>query len=314
MQATPALNETRLPRAVLRRSAAIAERIQARESEAAPAADLTPPAQPSADAAPPADPNPAPTAPPVDPRESDPAYWKQRFKVTEGVLRVEREERRDEATRFQQQLTELQDQVRSLQASAPAAEIDMGQFLTPEQIDTLGEEEARAVVKAAMSVAQTEVRKVVEAEIKPLRDQRQAEATAATKTAQQDFVAALTEIVPNFGEIDVTEGWKLWLAQEDPDTGIQRQAILDAHVRKGDAKKTAAMFQKYTKSVERPQPPVAPSGTGAVPSGDVPAANAAGLRPLTGAEIRDFYKRAATGKVTDAERTTFEARRKLPRR
>jgi hypothetical protein len=315
MQATPASNETRLPRAVLRRSAAIAERIQARESEAAPAAEPTPPATPSAEAAPSADPTPsAPAAPPVDPRESDPAYWKQRFKVTEGVLRAERTEREAEAQRFNQQLTELQDQIRTLQASAPEGEIDMGQFLTPEQIDTLGEEEARAVVKAAMNVAQSEVRKVVEAELKPLRDQRQADEASASRNAKVAFVEALTEILPNFGEIDASDGWKLWLTQDDPETGIQRQAILDAHVKKGDAKKVAGMFQKYEKEHALPQPPVAPSGSGAVPSGDILAANAAGLRPLTAAEIRDFFKRASLGKVTDAERVTFEARRKLPRR
>lgn len=130
MQATPALNETRLPRQVLQRSAAIAERQRAQaESEAASAAPPAPPAEPSAPAATTADPT--PPQPPADPRESDPAYWKQRFKVTEGVLRTEREARTKEALEFNQRITELQDQIRTLQASAPAPDLDMGQFLTP---------------------------------------------------------------------------------------------------------------------------------------------------------------------------------------
>lgn len=318
MQATPASNETRLPRQVLKRSAAIAERIQARESEAVPAAEATPPAQPSEAAATPAAPQPAaPAAPAPDPRENDPAYWRQRFKATEGVLRVERDERVAEVRSLKQQVAELQDQVRNLQASAPPAAIDLGQFLSPEQIETLGEEEAGAVVKAALNVAQAEVRKVVEAEIKPLREQRANDEANAAKSVRARFEEGLTELVPNYAEVDATDGWRQWLAQEVDIEGmgaVQRQVLLDQNVSAGDVKKTAAMFQAYLKTLTPPAPPVAPRGTGAVPSGEEPTPAMAGLRGLTSAEIKEFFKRAAMGKVTEQERVTFEARRKLPRR
>ncbi len=315
MQATPASNETRLPRQVLQRSAAIAERLQARESEAASAAAPTPPAEPSAEAATPA--APAPAAPPADPRESDPAYWKQRFKATEGVLRVEREARVASEGAFKQQISELQTQVRTLQAAAPAAAIDMAQFLSPEQIETLGEEEASAIVNAALKVAQAEARKAVEAEITPLREQRAAEAADAAKSARDRFVDALTEQVPDYAEIDKTEGWLAWLAQEVDVEGVgsvQRQVLLDQNVSSGNAKNVAAMFKAYLKTQARPTPPITPSGDGAVPSGEVPVPANAGLVGLTKAEIRGYFTRSALGKVTDAQRVAFEARMKLPRR
>lgn len=312
MQATPALNETRLPRQVLQRSAAIAERQRAQaESEAASAAPPAPPAEPSAPAATTADPT--PPQPPADPRESDPAYWKQRFKVTEGVLRTEREARTKEALEFNQRITELQDQIRTLQASAPAPDLDMGQFLTPEQIDTLGEEEAGAVVKAALKVAQAEVRKVIEAEIKPLRDQRAAEAAATVEDVKTRYKDKLTELMPDWLEIDATEGWLAWLAQEDEGTGLLRQSMLDDYIRKADAVRTAKLFKTYKDSIAPPVPPVAPRGTGAMPSEDLPVPSR-GLRPLGPGEAKAFYTKAATRGVTDAERAEFEARRKLPRR
>ena len=82
MQASPAKNETRLPRAVLKRSAAIEERIKARSEPETPDPALPTPAS-SAD---PANPNRRKTpAPPADPRRTAPACWKQRFDATAGV-------------------------------------------------------------------------------------------------------------------------------------------------------------------------------------------------------------------------------------
>jgi hypothetical protein len=57
-------------------------------------------------------------------------------------------------------------------------------------------------------------------------------------------------------------------------------------------------------------PPVAPPPAGAGGPDTPPAAATRSGYP-TPAEIKDFYKRAGLGKVSDAERTTFEARLKL---
>ena len=324
MQPSQASNETRLPRAVLRRSAAINERLAAKaaESEPHPADPNAPPASPSATAANPADPDPAPPAPTpsADPRENDPAYWKQRFNVTAGVLRTEREARQADATRFDQRLSELQNQILALQASAPAAAIELGSYLTPEQIETLGEEEATAVAEAARKAAREAVQAAIEVEIKPLRDQHAANQTANAEARKQQFVERLLELVPDFQVIDVMPEWADhdtgWLAEEDETTGVQRQKLMDEYVWKGDAKRVAALFNTFKASRQMPQPPVVPHGSGAPYGGDPPPVSAKGLKPLTPTEIRDFFKRAALGKrahppVTDAERTEFEARRKL---
>jgi hypothetical protein len=314
MQASQATNETRLPRAVLKRSAAIEDRIKARtEPKTDPADPNAPPAEPSAQAATTGDPTPPPQ-PPADPRESDPAYWKQRFNVTAGVLNKERGERRAEQEGFNRRLTELQEQVRTLQANAtpPAdASIDLGQFFTAEQVQALGEDECRTMAATALKAAQTTVRSAIDAEIKPLRDRQAADAAQAVTDRKTQFVDKLAELVPDYAEIDAADEWKAWLAQDDEHSQLQRQELLDRHVGALDATKVAKMFQSYKASKAPPAPPVAPRGTGNAPSGELPAPAAEMARPLTAAEKRDFYKRSALGKVKDPERKEFEARLKL---
>lgn len=315
MQASQASNETRLPRAVLRRSAAITARLEAQraESEASSAAPA-PPASPSADAAPPAEPTP-PTvvAPPAeDPRHSDPLYWKQRFDVTAGVLRAEREARAAEVAEFNRRLADQEDQIRALQAQLEQPQApDLTQILTKDQIETLGEDEARAVVDTALSVARDAARKAIEAEIKPLRDAKDREQARARVDNQAAFLTALAEEVPDFNEVNASEGWLAWLAQDDETTGVQRQILLDQHVGRGDSKRVAGMLKTYKKLAEgaTPTPPITPQGSGAAMPGTPPPQQMPSAP--TKAEIKDYYKRAALGKVKDSERQEFEARMKL---
>lgn len=306
MQASQAPNEPRLPRQVLKRSAEIQAHLDAqrtaRESETQPteATPLSVTPTPPVEPAPPA----------ADPREQDPAYWKHRFEVTSGLLRREREGRATDADGFLQQITELQGQIQTLRASSQSsAPVDLSAFLTPEQIEQLGEDESQTIVSTALKAAQTTVRQALEAEIKPLKARQANDEQRRVRDARDRFVDALIELVPDYEAIDATDGFKLWLTQEDPASGLERQELLDKHVQRFDAAKVAKLFKDYKTSLARPVPPATPAGTGAVPQGDVRLS--AVLTAPTSREIKDFFTRAALGKVTDAERAQFEARRKL---
>jgi hypothetical protein len=270
---------------------------------------VDPPTPEASTTTPPADPPPAPPAPPADPREADPAYWKQRFQVTEGLLKAEREHRKNDAGALRQQVLELQEQVRSLQAAAtqaqPASEVDLGQFFTPEQVEQIGEDEAKAIAQAAMRAATATAKQAIEAEIKPLRDARVEDAKQAAEERKVRFLDALAELVPDYAEIDQRDDWKAWLAADDG----ANQALLDLYISKANPVKVAGLFQGFQKTLEPPAPPVAPRGTGAA-AGNTPPAQP-GLTPPTPAEIRDFYKRSTLKRVSDQERAQFEARLKL---
>src|SRR6185295_987278 len=131
MQASQAKSsDVTLPRAILRRSANIEARIAARNAETeTPPAEQVPPVNPVSEpvAAPPVEvpTSPVELVPVTDPRETDPAYWKQRFKVTEGVLRSERSQRQAETADVNRRMTELQEQIRALQAEKPKPETDI---------------------------------------------------------------------------------------------------------------------------------------------------------------------------------------------
>lgn len=322
MQATSA-NESNitLPRAVVRRSAAIQARIDAKnvpEESSVPVTPITPPRDdPSVEVTPTVDTQSSEIVPETrgpDPRNEDAKYWKHRYEKTIGVLNKERREARDGQETLHQRITEMQRQVHDLQAKSTPSEskMDLGQFFTPEQIEQFGEEQCEAMAKAATKSAQAAAQQVVEREITPIREQQEREKAQTVEERKRAFTDKLEEQIPDYAEIDVSEDWLSWLAQEDEATGLVRQNILDSHIRVLDAGKVARVFKEFLKSkAPKLQPPIVGKGNGAGPSGEAPPVAPTALKPPTDAETRDFYKRAALGRVKDAERVEFEARMKL---
>lgn len=326
MQPNTASNDTKLPRAVLRRSAEIKARIDARRTpepdQPNHAGDAAPAATPAAPPAPPVDAQ--PQAPAGDPRDSDPAYWKQRFSVTEGILRSERAARTAQTEGLHQRVAELEGQLRSLQATAkPTEKIDIAQFYTPEQIAQYGAEQCEVMAETAMRAATATAQKLIDAAVQPIKQERERAAVNDATNAKQAFTDKLTELYPKWPTADVDPRWLAWLAEED-ENEVVRQTILNVYIDKGNATGAAKMFRAWEKSVAPavvpppPAPPITPSGSGANPGPENPGApspaSAADATPPTSAEIKDFYKRAATirpgrpGYVTDSDRVKFEAR------
>lgn len=307
MQASPAKNEVRLPRAVVERSARLQASLDARQQPAEPEP------KPSVETPPAAATPPTPTPPAADPRESDPAYWKQRHKVTEGLLRVERDARIADGQAHAQRVTELNAQIQSLQAGAPVAPTDLSRFFTPEQIEKFGEEQCRTMATAAEAAADVKIQAMqsrLEAQVQPLVDARKQDQTDAATRKRQDFEDALTAAYPTWREVDTNPAWLAWLAQTDESTGLARQDILNKHGQRLDAGRIATMFRQFEESTRPPAPPMAPHGTAGNGGGNAPPPAAAAAGYPSQAEIKDFYKRSALNKVTDSERATFEARMK----
>lgn len=278
-----------------------------------PASVTDPSAQPSAVAPTPAaaaaaPASPSPTAPAADPRENDPTYWRQRFKVTEGMLRTAQERHASELQRRDDEITQLRTQVRELEANRAPSKIDLAAFFSPEQIERFGEDQCEAMARAAMKAAGDQAQKLIETEVQPIRDRSKAEATRAENEKEAAFWEALAAAVPNYQEINARDDWLAWLMEDDASTGLPRQTILDQHRARRNAAGVAKVFADFELTLKRPTPPVAPPRAGA--SGDVAASQP--QMPAKGAptrtEIREFYKRSSLGKVTDQERQEFEAR------
>lgn len=333
MQQPSGSTEVRLPRAVIRRSAALQARIDARDKPAEPeipnpVGTAAPALAPAVATTPPAD---TPPATPVgDPRDADPNYWKQRFNVTSGLLTRERAEITAERGRTQHRITELQGQIETLQSQAPAPKIDIKQFFTDEQIAKYGPEQCEVMAATAMSAARVTAKTLVDAAVQPLKQERQDTQARDDAASMTRFKEQLTELHPGWTVDDESAAWRSWLQEEDETTGQIRQTLLDGHVASRYAAGAARMFKAWKAIAAAapaapappppapPAPPIAPSGRGAAPGpGDAPA-RAPEVAAVAGypsaAEIKDFYKRAAAkrpgqpGHVTDKERTEFEAR------
>jgi hypothetical protein len=317
-QAPAASNETRLPRAVLRRSQAVEARIAAQREPKTPepANGDTPPAQPDVNPdAPPVEPK-TPAVAAADPRENDPLYWKQRFDVVRGVLRTERQTHQTEVQGLYQRVDELEGKLAEAEAkvtdSPSSSKTDPGKYFTPEQIEQIGEDEATAIAATAERAAREAAQAAVEKVVKPLQVREQRQAEQDVKSQKRAFTDQLAELIPNYAEIDQSEGWQIWLAEFDEVLEEQRQEKLARLTTKLNAPGVARMFTEYLKTLERPAPPITPHGQGANTGGEPPAQpNAHAVTAPSDKEVKDFFKRAALGKVSAQERVEFEARRKL---
>lgn len=281
------------------------ERIRAKLTPA-PEPDPSPPTPPSSEAPvePPVPPVHKPTHPTADPRKSDPAYWEQRFKVTQGILNQTREEHAAEVDALRAQVSELQKQ---LSEKSPAAtEIDLGQYFTPEQVEQLGEDQCRAMANTAAKAARAQAQALIDAEIAPLKTAREDDAKRAKNAKLDAFKERLAELVPDYTEIDKDQGWLDYLADVDDESGLVRQDILDVHIRRLSAKGVAQMFEAYKATKAVPAPPTPPSGS--ANSNVPPPPPAPSLGYPSKAEISAHYKRRALRQVSDAEHAAFEAR------
>lgn len=310
-------NETRLPRAVREQMVRVNERQQRQlEARSQPGSE-TPPATGGEDPQRPAvtetDPPSGATAPapPADPRENDPGYWRQRFNVTQGMLRSFQERQAAENADRDRELTELREKVRTLEAKqrTEPSQLDVSLFFTDEQVEHFGKDQCEAMARAAMKAAGQQAQAVIEAEVKPIRERSEARDRQVAETKESAFWEKLAELAPNYQETNVKPEWLEWLAEVDEATGLVRQDILDRHRGALNATGVAKLFKAFDAAVERPKPPVTPPRSAAGGAGGEASAAPTKGYP-TAAEIRDHYKRAAIGKVSDKERVEFEARLK----
>jgi hypothetical protein len=317
-------NTTTLPRAVRAQVQRVNERLEARKTAAvaatppdvanAPATDVTdsePLQQPAAQTAPPA-------TPAVDPRENDPAYWRQRFNVTQGMLRTQQDQHREQLAAKEREITELREHVRALEAGTQKAPTDVSTFFTQEQIEQFGEEQCQAMAEAAIKAAQQQAQALIEAEVKPIKEKAQADAQTAQQRREAEFWERLTELFPAWEEVNASESWLAWLTEPDEATGLVRQEILTRHHQAFNAVGVAKVFQAFEKSQQRPTPPVAPPRATAAGTSTAAQAPAPGKGYPSEAEIKDYYKRKSTIRnprdpryVTEQEQAEFEARLKL---
>ena len=186
-------------------------------------------------------------------------HWAGRYTSTLGVLRAERAQNAAKIDELSEQLAESQMQL--AQAKAPkAAAPKLEDYLSAEQIASLGDDKAAELLALAHRVAQEQVQTAVAAAIKPLQDRDQRRITQQANQERVRVLSELSEAVPDWEAINASELWKDFCLERDSETGEVRQEVIKRAMASHESGPLIALFRKF----EKLQPPPA------VPPGSAP--------------------------------------------
>lgn len=259
-----------------------------------------------------------------DPRHSDINYWRHRVSILDGMLRKAKTNRDADVNALREQLELVQDQLHKAKTSAPMPEVDIKQYFSDEEIEALGEDQAKIHAQAIARQRHKDALQQEEERSKREKEERAKEASRAQKEAAEAHAQMLSDLeaaVPDWVAINKSQGWLDWLADTDPDTGLQRQELVDVAEGKKDGKALAKIMKRYIATLNitpvPAQPAVQPSATGA--NGYTPTVPVMTKGPPSRQEMQEFFKRLSMSEgrgfkppgfrpVTPEERTEFFAR------
>jgi hypothetical protein len=242
----------------------------------------------------PAQPQPTPQPPPPTPPMAE--DWEQKYRTLQGIhnkhvgdlkARVEQLEASN-----QQLLDKLSASMQPPAQAQPAS-------VNPQDAETFGEDLVRMIQRTAEQLLNP-VATSVEQRLAQLEQNLQGTNKVVAQTADESFFTALREQVPDFDQINTSEPFLAWLAEEDDLTGNQRQAALTAAGNARDLKRVVKVFKTFKKAMgiaddaSPPQPSasrleaqVSPKSTG---NGAATATTTASGKPMiTVEQVERFY-------------------------
>ena len=312
---TPAI---KLPRQVIRARERANELIRDRkkaDDTPAPGEDPTPAPGVAADSTPA-----APAQAPVangEPQTPEGQSWHQRFKVVEGMFRKQRDDHQTATADLQTRIRDMEGEVARLKTAGggeTAVPLELSEFYTEEQIEALGEEQARINAAAAVKAAQKQVQAELERQLGPIKERDRREQESRDQQAINAYTDAITEAVPHWQDLDADPLFIAWLTHRDTASGMVRGTLLRQAAAARDPQPVIRLmldFERENGAVAVPAAPaVVPTGNGAGSTGAGPSSVPVVQLPPTRAEIREHYKNLSTKRGYDGskEAQAFEAR------
>ena len=253
---------------------------------------------------PPGDPPPADPAPPTDPADSghpqpgNEDTSEHRFKVLQGKYNSEVPRLNAENKDLKARLQQMEHDLEVLKNSKPPEAL-----VKPEEIEQYGE----GLIDVARRIAREELASK-DAEIQTLKSRLDSLSTTTTQNVEASFFKSLTEMVPDWEQVNQDPKFLTWLDEVDELTGESRQSLLSRAEKSRDAARTAKFFNAYKKTSSS----WAANTTQALESQVAPSTNKAPNAPpakkvWTRAEVADFYARARRGDIKDEDVIAIEA-------
>ena len=256
------------------------------------ASEPPPPAQPQA--------QPVVTPQPQPPQPSDDS-WEQRYRTLQGIHNKQVADLKD---RLDQMAAQHQQLLERLSAPPPAAQ-PQPVAVNSQDAEVFGEDLVKMIQRTASQMLGP-VAESVEQRLAQLEQNLQGTNKVVAKTADDTFFTDLRTQVPDFDEVNTSEPFLAWLAEEDDLTGQPRQAALTAAGNARDLRRVVKVFnafKKATGATAQPSPPAPPASrleaqVSPVSTGNGAASvtqNAQGKPLLTTAQVERFYSDVRRG-------------------
>jgi len=180
--------------------------------------------------------------------------WQQKYKTLQGMynaevpqLRQTIQELEGKVYQFENLLANINQQNQNQQAQ----QAQQLKLISDEEAEEYGEtlDVMRKVSKEEFGNIGSEVN-ALKAQIAQLSQhtasQTQQLSSAVGQTQEELFWNRLNALVPNWQEINATDGFKAWLVEVDPLSGVSRQAYLDEAQSRLDVDKVAQFFTTWS--------------------------------------------------------------------
>lgn len=254
---------------------------------------------PDNDPAPVSDPVKAPA--PEQQQGDDYATLQQRYNVLQGKYRAEVPRLAETVRTLEAKIQELTQQVE--QKAASQQQPDAAPNLSQDEIDQFGPEFTQFVQKASRIELSRELVALTK-RLDAIERRAQNTEQAVQVSAEDRFLARLSQLVPNWEAIDQSQGWLQWLGEIDPLAGVPRQALLDNASRANDAARVAGFFTTFLGGASGAQKP-----SGSQPTISPPAGRGGNPPPTAGGGEKKTYTRADISKFYDDKRRGLYAGR-----
>ncbi len=261
---------------------------------------------------PPSPPQPAADPAPAPQVEAD---WEQRYRTLQGKYDSQVPQLQRQVQELTSQLTHLTSKLEGLTAKPEPAPEPTAPLVTDKDVEVYGADLVDLVKRQAMQVAQEMTREMtgkltaLEQENQQLRDQLGGVSSQQVQTREQSYLAALTQIVPDWSEINQDPAFIQWLTVVDDLSGVPRQAYLDSAYQAKDVQRTATIFSSFKQTQSPAQQPAPPAPTPLERQVAPSTSRATAPEPTPGAadkvwtrdEVTRFYTDVRTGKYRGRE-------------
>lgn len=178
-------------------------------------------------------------------QESPQDGFEHKYKVLQGKYNAEMPRLQNQVSELYQHLSRLQQENEQLKTQSKESEIPkMPEYeeIDPESLTEYGDEFGK-MAKQLNTLAQEN--RQLQDELKSIKDSTQKVQQTQHSSREEQFWDRLSNLVPNWDEVNQNQDFLNWLTEEDPVSGTVRQQILEHHRNNLDVNKVARVFKAW---------------------------------------------------------------------